>query len=172
MLVGAAPRDLPRLEAVGLAGTPVLVGVAVSVTALLLFGLGPALWPMRGDVAPLLGGRPRTGGGGPGIRRTGDILVAGQVALTLVILAAAGLVGRSLLNLQRLDPGFAPEGLTLVELTWPWDEVGSIERIRTFYDRVVPRAEALPEVSAATPVLLTPFSGTGGWSGRLVTEGQ
>jgi predicted permease len=105
-------------------------------------------------------------------RRAGEVLVAGQVALTLMILVGAGLTGRSLFNLQRLDPGFAPEGLTLVELVWPWGEMGSREAVWDFYDRVVPRVEALASVSDATPVLLTPFSGTGGWSGRFVTEAQ
>lgn len=175
VLVRASPPGLPRLDAVRLAGTPVMIGIALSMVALVLVALAPALWSARGDVVSRFrGGSPA--GGGPGdSRRTrlaGEALVAGQIALTLMVLAGAGLVGRSLLKLQRLDPGFSPKGLTLVELTWSWERVGSIERIRAFYDRVVPQVEALPGISAATPVLLTPFSGTGGWSGRFVTEGQ
>jgi putative ABC transport system permease protein len=172
VLVRASPPGLPRLDAVRLAGTPVMIGVALSMVALVLVGLAPTLWSARGDVVSRFRGASPTGSDSRRTRVAGEALVAGQIALTLVVLASAGLVGRSLLKLQRLDPGFSPQGLTLVELTWSWDRVGSIERIRDFYDRVVPQVEALPGISAATPVLLTPFSGTGGWSGRFVTEGQ
>lgn len=172
ILVRASPPGLPRLEAVRLAGTPVMIGVALSMVALVLVALAPALWSARGDVVTRFRGGSPAGGDSRRTRVVGEALVAGQIALTLVVLASAGLVGRSLLMLQGLDPGFSPQGLTLVELTWSWDRVGSIERIRDFYDRVVPQIEALPDISAATPVLLTPFSGTGGWSGRFVTEGQ
>jgi hypothetical protein len=91
-------------------------------------------------------------------RRTHDGVLA------IVVLAAAGVVTRSLARLQRLDLGFNPDRLTIVEMTWPQGGLANLATTRATMDGALERVQHLPGVLAATPVLVTPFSGFGGWS--------
>lgn len=168
-----APPDLPRADAVGVDTGVLLFALAISLGAAVLFGLVPALRIARTDLAARL----RTSGrGGTDTREARWIqrgLVIGQVALALVILAGAGLVVRSLSNLQRLDWGVAKEQLLLVQISPP--DV-SVYRDKAQYrartDAVIESIEALPGVVSAVPTLMHPFGGTSGWDAKYVLEGQ
>ena len=112
------PPGLPRLSSVGL-DLPVLAG-AVFAAALggVLVGLVPALKAGSSGLAGALKEGRHTTGAGSALRvRT--LLVAGQVALSLVLLVSAGLLVRSSLRLQGVDPGFEPRGLVTMDLYLP-----------------------------------------------------
>jgi hypothetical protein len=59
------------------------------------------------------------------------------------VLAVAGLLGRSLAALERLDMGFTTDRLAIVSISWPWREYDTPEETRAFYDRLMPRLNAL-----------------------------
>ncbi len=100
------------------------------------------------------------------------LLVVGQVALAVTVLAAAGLLIRSVLNLQAIDLGLAAERLVLVDLHLPAAAYADRERRAQFLDQVVTQLEAVPGILAVTPVNVAPFTDRGWDVPRVTAEGQ
>jgi predicted permease len=95
-----------------------------------------------------------------------------QVALAIVVLVGAGLLGRTLSVLQHLDMGFASDELSTVELSLPESITSSRPRLDAFYGAVTERLATMPGMSSATVVLVPPFSGRNGWDAFFTAEGQ
>jgi putative ABC transport system permease protein len=171
-LLALAPPQLPRLEEVRL--DPAALGFALAATLLVgvLAGLAPALWSAGGDAYTTLRGGARVGAGTAGMRRVRQGMVAGQVALALLVLVGAGLLLRSLANLQRAEMGFAGESLVVATMSLPPDRFADRAEHLALLDRVVERVGALPGVGAVSPVTRPPFSGKGGWDAPYTGEGQ
>ncbi|HEY4307310.1 MAG TPA: ABC transporter permease [Gemmatimonadaceae bacterium] len=137
---------------------PVLLfALGVSVVTGLLFGLAPALQASRGDLAETL----RTRSGGAVSSTTRNTLVVVQLALSLALLASAGLLTRSLFALQRVDPGFAGDHLLTAQFRLPAGKYDTPEKIWTMFDRTVREIRAIPGVKAAALVRSSPLSGNG-----------
>ncbi len=177
-LLAYAPPQLPRTDVVGLAGAPVAIAVGVTLIAVRLFGVAPALAGARARLASPLRIDARAGGETRGRRRARQLLVASQVALALVMLAGAGLLGRSLGRLQSISLGYDPERLSLLSVSFPpseyADSAGAFDQSRVYAlgDRLLRAWRAVPGVTAATPILVPPFLGTNAFVGRLDREGQ
>jgi putative ABC transport system permease protein len=170
-LLTRLPDGLPRVEAVRLDVAIVLFTVAVALLTS-LSGLVPALWLARADLVSQLrsGGRGVTGSSARQGRRA---LVVAQVALAVTIVAAAGLLTRSVFHMQAVDTGIAADQLVFVELSMPQTRYEERARHAEFLDRVMSELEAVPIVAAATPVNAMPFSGDAGWDvPRFTAEGQ
>ncbi len=105
-----APASLPRLDTIAI--DPAVVGFAAlaALAAAALFGLAPAVRAVRPSIAPLLRASGRNAGlsGGGWLR---NFVVVAEVALSFVLLIGSGLMFRSFLELQRINPGFNPHGL-------------------------------------------------------------
>lgn len=127
---------------------PVLVfAVGLSFLTTLLFGLSPALWAVKKDVRSSL---QSTGIGGDASRsgvRVRAGLVAGQVALSMVLLVFAGLMMRSFLALVNFDHGMRTQGLIASEAKFPAHEYDSVERKRAFFEHALASISALPGVT-------------------------
>jgi predicted permease len=147
---------IPRLEEVAVDGRVLAFAVAAGLLTSLAFGLLPALQAARTDVHQTLkqGGR---GGAARGGRRMRDVLVVTQVALAVMLLLGAGLMIRSLLRLQGVDPGFATRGVLAVPLQLPEGEYPE-ERQAAFYRAVIERVERIPGVASAGATAVDPFS--------------
>jgi predicted permease len=178
VLIAYAPPQLPRVDMIGVAGTPVVVAIGVTLVAVLLFGVVPALVASRGELASPLRYDARAGTETRARRRMRQALVASQVALALVMLAGAALLGRSLDRLQGLSLGYDPDHLSLVSIAFPpsmyTDSAGQIDqqRLNALGDQLAPAYRAVPGVTAVTQMLVPPFLGTGIFVGRLDFEGQ
>jgi macrolide transport system ATP-binding/permease protein len=141
---------------------------AVSLATGVLFGIVPAVLGSRSDPIDAMRGAGRsTGEHGGRVLRT---LVTFQVALSLVLLTSAGLLGRSLYNLQAQDLGFATGGRFVVTLppsltTIPPDQLESV------YVRIRERLLAIPGVVNAAFSLYAPMSGDN-WSGPITVDGH
>jgi putative ABC transport system permease protein len=150
---------VPRLDQVSL-DLPV-VGFTLS-TALatgLLFGLVPALLASSSANDALReGGRH---GAGPRSRRTLGALVVVEVALSLVLLAGAGLLIRSFIRLQNVDPGFRPENVLTSRVSLPAARYQDSAAATRFLDTTISRIRALPGVQSAAGVSFLPMSGPG-----------
>jgi putative ABC transport system permease protein len=169
-VVALVPDGLPRLEAIRVDGAVVAFAMGMALVVGTLAGLAPALTASSHDLAATLraGGRGVRGGVGQRGRRA---LVATQVALAVALVAAAGLLTRSLQRLQAADMGFAQDRLVLAELDVPTALEG--ERRRQFLDAVLDRLSAVPGIDAVTPVNSEPFAGDQGWDlPRFTAEGQ
>src|ERR1039458_5376096 len=100
-----APATLPRLDAIAIDPTGIAFTAAAALFAAALFGIVPALRASRPDIAIVLRGSSRTTGlGNAGMLR--NLVVIAEVALSFVLLVASGLMARSFVELQRIDPGF------------------------------------------------------------------
>ncbi len=166
------PDGLPRVDAVRIDAGVVMFTVVLAFAAAAAAGLAPALFTAGSDLTAALrsGSRSATP---PSVRRGRRALVVAQVALAVIVVAAAGLLAQSVLRLQSVDMGLAADRLVFVDLSIPDGDFGDRERHRRFLDDVVSRLEATPAIAAATPVNVPPFAGTGGWDLPAFTaEGQ
>ena len=122
-LLSLAPADLPRLDEVAL-NWPVLT-FAMGLSALVAVGLGlfTALRAVRRDPREGLVGRARGQTSGASTQRVGRIVVAAQMAMTVVLLIGATLLGRSLLQVLSVDPGFRTEGIVAIDLALPYPTI-------------------------------------------------
>ena len=173
VLPALAPAQLPRTEMIGLAGSPVAVGIGVTLLATLLFGVLPALAAARGNLASALRAGGRSGTATRRRRRLRRGLVAAQVALAVIMLFGAGLLVRSLQRLQQLELGYETDGLGIVELSINREGGETGSEVAALLDGVLERLRGLPDVSAVTPVMSRPFMGDRAiFQARPVLEGQ
>jgi putative ABC transport system permease protein len=170
MLITIVPDGLPRIESIRIDATVAAFSVAVIFVTALLAGIAPGLFSLRGDlVSPLRGSSASIAGVSTSGRR---LLVVGQVALAVTVLAAAGLLIRSVLNLQAINLGLAAERLVLVDLHLPSAAYAERGRRAQFLDQVITQLEAVAGISAVTPVNVAPFTDRGWDVPRVTAEGQ
>ncbi len=141
---------------------------ALAILTALLFGLAPATRAARADLGDALKAQTRSITGGR--LRLPRFLVAIQIALCLMALVAAGLLGRSLENLKLVDVGFDRENLAYASVN-PWQAGYSPERVGTYADRVRDALAGLPGVVRVSPVRVRPLQG-GGSSSRVNIPGR
>lgn len=158
LLVRLNPANLPRLEGVGLDGRVLAFTVGATGLAALLFGLAPAVKASRPDLAGALKDRGRTGAR-RGQRRFRNAVVVGEIAMSLVLLLGAGLMIRSFVALNQVNPGFEAEGLTTVQVSPPATAYPTVEERLAFVDRMERRLEQIPGVIAATAAFPMPMDG-------------
>jgi putative ABC transport system permease protein len=136
-------------------GFTLLVSVLVS----LAFGLAPALHYSRPDLNETLkqGGLSSTTG--YGLRKA---LVLGEIALALALLIGAGLMVKSFLRLQAVDPGFDPSQLLTMAVSLPRAKYPKPDKIATFYQQVLEKIKTLPGVQSVGATTGLPIQGGGG----------
>jgi putative ABC transport system permease protein len=150
---------VPRIEQVTLDSTVVLFTVAVSLITGLVFGIVPAVFATSTvNDALREGGRH---GSGPRARRALASLVVAEIALSLVLLAGAGLLIRSFLALQNVDPGMRTENVMTARVTLSGQRYNTPKAIGDFYTNVVSRIEQIPGVESAGGVSFLPMTGLG-----------
>ena len=169
-LVASLPEGLPRVDSISIDGVVVAtVTVGIGLAAAVA-GLVPAWLLARGDVAAPLRSGGRGSLGGPG-RRMRRALVVLQVSLAVAIVAAAGLLVRTLVHLQSIDNGYASDALVLMELSLPHGKYGPRAQHEQFLQRAITELGTVPGIPAATPVNNAPFSHA--WDvPRFTAEGQ
>jgi putative ABC transport system permease protein len=169
--VAEASRDtLPRTEEIGLGGAVLLFAFAVSCLTGLLFGLAPALRFSRPDLHGVLkdGGRGNSQAGRTPLR---SILVAGEIAVSLMLLAGAGLMARSFANLGAVDAGFDARRVLTMRLILTGSSHAAPERRNAFYREALDRVAALPGVESASGINHLPLAGDL-WTFRFFVEGR
>jgi putative ABC transport system permease protein len=134
-------------------------GVLAIVTGL-LFSLGPAVHSAHASTADVLQQHARGNVGGAA-RRFGDALVVLQVAATLVLLVGAGLMLRTLANLNAIALGFTPDNLLTMQVALPQTRYADAASRLAFFDRVTADVRSLPGVHGAAFASTLPFQATG-----------
>jgi putative ABC transport system permease protein len=163
-MVAAVPGGLPGFAEVTL--DPQVLGFSILVTlgSGVLFGLAPAMFASRTNL--------RGGVGSAGFSRQSsvdvrhwhlrDLLVAGQLALCIVLLVGAGLLTRSLIALRRVDAGFDAHNVLTAEFRLPRNKYDSPAKINQFMARALASIRAVPGVKDAALVQAVPLSGNYG----------
>ena len=153
-LVALAPADIPRLSAVEMDGAVLGFALLITVSSGVLFGLAPILRLVAWDRSRgtsletvLRAGGDRGGSGRNG--RARSALLVGELAISLVLLAGAGLLLRSAANLATIDYGYRPEGIVTAALDLPRVRYDSTPRHVTFYATLLERVRQLPGVAGA-----------------------
>lgn len=150
---------VPRLEQVALDLPVVLATLALSLASGLVFGVIPALLASKNLNAALRdGGRL---GGSERSRRALGALVVAEVAVSLVLLAGAGLMIRSFARMQAIDPGFRADGLLTTRVQTPAVRYPDSAKSAAFYTAAIERFSAIPSVRDAAAVSFLPLAGPG-----------
>jgi putative ABC transport system permease protein len=155
-IVSFGPKDIPRLASVGLNGAVLGFTLSVSVASALLFGLMPALRSSALDVSGLLKASA------PSSREAGrarSALLIGEVALSMMLLAGAGLLVRSFIGLRSLSLGFDPNGVLTMDVSVPDAHYKNSLSLQSYWDEVLARVRGLPGVTSVALVTPLPLSG-------------
>jgi putative ABC transport system permease protein len=168
------PGNIPRLDAIALDGRVLAFTFAVSILTGILFGLAPALRAARVDVNSTLkaGGRNTQGEGGLGSsrRRLRGLLVAAEVAISIVLLVGAGLLIRSFVRLQSVSPGFDPEGVISMRIAASGHQFANRDAVVAYYSTLSEQLAHVPGVTERGAVSALPFTSSVGW-GQINVEG-
>ena len=151
------PHDVPRLEEVRINAAVVMFTLIAAALSTLLFALVPALQLSRPNVSESLQEGNR-GGIGAESQRLRRLLIIGQVALSMLLLAGAGLLIKSFGNLRATNPGFDPSRVFTVEINLPRTKYSDPVNQRQFFDRLLPKLQTLPGVQSVGGANPLPFS--------------
>ena len=151
--VRLAPAGIPRIEEIGINATVLLYALLVSSTTGLAVGLLPAARVLRADALLSLTARITES---PGRFPARNLIVAGQIALTAMLLIGAGLLVRSFVSLVSMTPGFDARGVLTFQIVTPTDYGADQQRL--FRD-VLDRLETITGVEAAGATDVLPIAG-------------
>jgi predicted permease len=171
LLVAMAPPGGLRFQNVALSGWVLAFSIGLSVLTSILFGLWPAWHSSRVDIQLAL----KSGGGhgsseSPGARRSRDLLVVAEVALTLILLSSAGLVLKSFANARNLGLGFDPHLLLSARVDLPEPSYSDPKKLMNFHDALLAKLSVLPGVQNAALSANPPLMA--GWQTSFLPEGM
>ncbi|HEY1303660.1 MAG TPA: ABC transporter permease [Vicinamibacterales bacterium] len=176
-LLAQNTTQLPRTGEIGVDMRVLVFSLAVSLLAASVVSVFPALRAARRDPRDALADSPRIQGGSAATRRLSSGLVMAQIALTVVLLVGAGLVGRSVLNLLDEDPGYRTDGALVMDVWLPTESYGGARTelsagdisIANFLERLMSELQRIPGVERVGGVNhlpltdpLTPSPGSNG----------
>jgi putative ABC transport system permease protein len=170
LLIALGPQ-IPRLDTVTLDHTVLLFTAAVSILTGAAFGLAPAAQAARWNVNQALKESGRALAGTHAGGRLRGLLVASEFALALVLLIGAGLMIRSFLALQTVDPGLNPHNLLTMIISVAGSKEAEAPRRAAFFQEVVSRVKALPGVENASAINHLPLAGDE-WGLPFYIEGR
>ena len=155
-LVALAPGDVPRLAETGIDGNVLVFTLAISMVASLLFGLAPALQVLRVDLNSALKQSVQRTGGGSLADRMRQVLVVAEIALSVILVAGAGLLIKSFVALQNVELGFRVERVLVVGTSVPASDLESARHATRFYKQLLAEVRALPGVLDAGATMEPP----------------
>jgi putative ABC transport system permease protein len=161
--------QVPRSDEVAIDARVLWFAFGISVVTGVLAGLLPAIRAGRTDLNEALKEGGRSDAGSVGLR-TRRVLIVSEVALSLVLLAGAGVMIRSLLALRSVDAGFDPRGVLTLQVSLPETRYKAPAQISAFFDGALQRIRALPGVQDAAVIDDLPL--TGGSQQPLVIDGR
>ncbi len=169
------PKSVPRLSEISIDHVALLFTLAVSVFSGVLFGLAPALRVARFDLRSVLSDASRGSAGAGAMWGRGNtlrrLLVVAELALSVILLIGAGLLIRSLAQLENVSPGFNPQGVLTLELTTNGKRYQDGPAVLAAYRDLNQRFERIPGVTAAGAITSLPLSEMFAW-GPVSIEGR
>jgi putative ABC transport system permease protein len=163
-LLALAPQNLPRLESVSV-DLPVLL-FALLLSTIVAVGLGTftAIRATSGDVRQGLEEGGRGQAGAHSTQRAGRAIVAAQIAITLVLVVGAGLLGRSLMKVLEVNPGFRVDKIVTMDVNLPWvqwDNQKAKDAQAVFFSNLIDRLKQIPGVRNVGATSGLPLDGGG-----------
>ncbi|MBA3386246.1 MAG: ABC transporter permease, partial [Chthoniobacterales bacterium] len=172
LVVGLYHGNLPRVGQIGVNLSVFAFSLGISVAIGIVLGLVPAMHVANGQLQSDLQEAGRGSSTGRSASRLRNLLIISQVALTLLLLVGAGLLGRSFQRLLEVNPGFQPESAVAMHISQADPEKESDRRrLAHTYGRLLDRLGALPGVMAVGGINSLPMSGHGGNGTFIIEEG-
>ena len=163
-LILFAPKGVPRIQEVGLDFRVLIFTAGLTILTGLLVGLAPVFTAGKVDLALALNAGGRSATGTKREHSFRNLLVIGEVTLTLVLAFSSGLLLRSLVRAQNSSPGFVPERILSLELVLPGSGYKNPQAAQNFYDRLLEGLRSLPGAKDAGAVYCPPSAGDcGDW---------
>jgi putative ABC transport system permease protein len=156
-LVSMAGRELTRYLTISFDSRIILAALGLSLLTGIIFGLLPAWIATRANLRGTLQGNEVSAASDR--NRLRAWLVGAEVAASVVLLAGAGLLFRSLIGLQAVDPGLDPSGVLTFRTSLPRARYSKPEQSVQFYQQAVEKLSHLPAVESASAVSFLPFDG-------------
>lgn len=161
-LLALAPANLPRTESVSINGFVLAFALLLSSAVAIGLGAFTAFRATSGNVREALGEGGRSQAGSQSSQRVGRGIVAAQIAITLVLVIGAGLLGRSLMKVLEIDPGFRVDKIVAMDVALPW--VGWTDPTRKaaqgiFYANLIDRLKQIPGVRQVGAISALPLDG-------------
>ena len=170
-LVTLVTNDIPRLKDFGFDKWALLFTLGISIVTALVFGLAPAIDASKVNLNEALKEGGRSSGGGSARNKLRSALVIAEVALAVVLVTACGLMFRSFLQLQRVNPGFNPANLVTLEIELPEASYQADQQQRNFQQQLLQKIRTVPGVVNAATVDNLPFSGNA-FNSSFIVEGR
>jgi predicted permease len=165
------PGNIPRLDDMGMDLRVLAFTLAISILTGIVFGLAPALRSSRVDlISTLKSGGRSSNGGGLSVRRDKlrGVLVIAELAVSLTLLAGAGLLIRSFIQLLKVPPGFKADGVVSMQVSASGPEYKDHARRIQFYESLSQRVRSLPGVTGEGIVSTLPLTASVSWGGMQV----
>jgi putative ABC transport system permease protein len=161
VFVTLAPPNFPRLAAIALDASVLGFSLAVAVCAGVIAGLAPAIHLVRSDLNAVVRSGGSRGATAGRARRASRVLVVSEVALALALVTTAGLMVKSLANLQAQDLGVTREPVLTFGIGLPPFVADGNDAVRRFQSDFLARVRALPGVTHASAINMLPIANTG-----------
>lgn len=161
LLIAFGPSNIPRLKEIGVDASVLVFTLVLSLLTSVIFGLVPALQATRPDLNESLKEGGKSSSGGVYSQRHRMLLVIAEVALALLLSIGAGLMVRSFLRVQSINPGFNPDQVLSLRITLPAAKYSEERQRVSFYRELLERVKTLPGVLSAGAVTDLPLSGPG-----------
>ncbi|MCM3901972.1 MAG: ABC transporter permease [Pyrinomonadaceae bacterium] len=158
LLVALSPADLPRVKEVTIDLRVLGFTLAVSLLTGILFGLLPALQASRSKLNERLKAGGRSATSGTNRQRLRGSLVITEIALSLVLLVGAGLLIRSFIRLQSVNPGFNPSNVLTMQLDLSGPKYKTGSQVIAFHNQLLERLKQLPAVQYASTRSFVPIA--------------
>src|SRR6266403_384978 len=159
LLVSLGEDNIPRTANVKIDATVLAFTLLISLATGLLFGLAPAVRTMKENLVDALKDGIRGGSEATVKNRTRSLLVVFESAIAVMLLIAAGLLIRSLVALQNVDPGFDPNNVLTLRVDLPRQKYNTPEKASNFFEQLETRVAGLPGVEAVGLITDLPLSG-------------
>ncbi|HVH87729.1 MAG TPA: ABC transporter permease, partial [Terriglobales bacterium] len=170
LVVSSAPDALPRVHEIHVDGAVLLFVLVISILTGVLFGVLPAL---QASTRQFVGSLKEGITSSAGVRKQQlrGALVVSEIALSLALLAGAGLLIRSFVRVLNVDPGFDSRGVLTAEIALPEKKYPKPEQTEAFYDEVIRNLRSQPGVKTASIIWPMPLSGNE-WDTDYLLEGK
>jgi putative ABC transport system permease protein len=165
------PADFPTINEIELNSEVLTVTLAVLLFTCLLFGLAPAIQIFKSNLTASLKRATGLATGGHTQRRFQSVLIASEVALSLVLLVGAGLMLKSFHKIQQINLGFNPNDVLTMQISLPRSRYSDPKKVIAFYEQALEQIAAIPGIVRVGATNRLSMTGTG-ISGPFTIEGR
>ena len=169
LLLSLSPKDLPRTADIGMNSAVLLFTLATACITGALFGLAPAFQASRLSVNDALRAGAQNIAGSR--QRFRNLLIVGELALSVVLLVGAALLVQSFMRLRAVDPGFRPDHLLTMAVGRSGNNARTDAQVTAYFREAIYKLRQLPGIESASAITFLPLDGLGSATGFTI-EGQ